>query len=77
MKNPLAKVFKSYRSSDTFVGMISFGGKVMDKEFEEWLEKKMRDYKGQTVTVTIEISPRQDLKIIESQREFKQLAFNC
>ena len=71
----LLKVFKSYKSGDKYVGIISKNGNVMYIDFKDWLNKRLLQYENKTVIVTIEISPQQNVKVIESRKEFNQLAY--
>jgi len=71
----LLKVFKSHKSGDKYVGIISKNGNVMYIDFKDWLNKRLLQYENKTVIVTIEISPQQNVKVIESRKEFNQLVY--
>jgi hypothetical protein len=69
MKNPLATVVNQFRAGDRYIGQFE------DQNFDTWLIDKKKQYKGKTVVVTIEISPQQNVKVIQSRKEFKELVF--
>ena len=63
MNKFLSKHF--WQKGDRYTGLISTTQGRIYSEFSDWLDGKLKEYAGKTVTVTIQIAPQQDVKVIE------------